>query len=154
MTIEKKPDSPAETALGCVVGLGLLLWVGSCVFSGSDEPKPAAAVVASPTTAAASIPDRMHAGDAMHVGATMLEQAILDAFPTKAPKGKEAKRRVKNATDYLGATINQAGFLCAKPVEAQQVATGQYGVGCRKYRNGGDTSKFIVDVRSGSVSEI
>lgn len=84
----------------------------------------------------------------------MLEQAIFDAFPAKPPKGKKARTKASNAADYIGMTINSAGYLCAEPIEAQQVATGQYGIGCRKYRSEGGRSNFIIDVRTGSVSEI
>lgn len=84
----------------------------------------------------------------------MLEQAILDAFPAKPTSSKKARRTAKNAADYIGATINAAGHLCAKPIEAQQVATGQYGIGCRKYREAGGQANYIIDVRTGNVSEI
>ena len=79
---------------------------------------------------------------------------MLDAFPAMPPKSKTARKAASQAADYIGATINAAGYLCARPVEAQKVATGQYGVGCKTHRSEGGSVNFIVDVRTGSVSEI
>ena len=141
--------------MGCVVGLGLLLWVSSCVFGGADDPKPAP--TPTPSTVALSAPAGdtiISAGDGKQVGSTLLEQAILDAFPTKASKGKQAKRTASDAANYVGAAINAAGHLCAQPIEAQRVASGQYGIGCIKYRGSGMQVNYIVDVRSGNVSEL
>jgi hypothetical protein len=128
----------------------MLFLIGSCVFGGSDEPKPAPTPISTPTSAPSPTPT----GEMISIGSTMLEQAIFDAFPTKPPKSRKAKRTASNAADFIGATINSAGYLCAQVVEARQVAAGQYGIGCRKYRAEGGSSNFIVDVRSGNVNEI
>lgn len=115
------------------------------MFGGDDEPKASTPVAAVPDTPPPSGPPS---------GSNILEQAILDAFPSTPPKTKAAKRTAKNAADYVAAAINATGHLCAKPIEAQRAATGQYGIGCIKYRNGGGTANYLIDVRTGRVNEI
>ncbi len=84
----------------------------------------------------------------------MLEQAILDAFPTKAPRSAAERRKTANAADYVASAINSKGHLCAKPVEMRLAAPGQYGIGCVKYRSGEGAGIYLVDSRTGSVDEL
>jgi hypothetical protein len=145
MANETEPASPVETAGGCALLLFLIFLLGRCVFGGSDEPTPSTPVASIPDAAPPKGPP---------TGSNILEQAILDAFPPTAPKTKAAKETAKNAADYVGAAINAAGHLCAKPIEARQAATGQYGIRCAKYRNGSGMATYLVDVRTRSVDEI
>lgn len=147
MSNETKPTSFAEPLFGCIIILAPLLWLGSCVFGGSDKPTPAP--TETPTTTAVST---TQSGPA--IGSNILEQAIFDAFPTSPPKTAAERKNARNAADYVGATINAAGHLCVRPIEAQQAASGQYGIGCVKYRGGGGTANYLIDVRTGSVDEI
>lgn len=88
------------------------------------------------------------------IGSTLLEQAIFDAFPPSSPKSKAERRTAKNAADFVAATINSAGHLCSRPIEVQEAAPGQYGVGCVKYRGEGGRANYLIDSRTGSVDEI
>lgn len=94
------------------------------------------------------------ATEAPRVGSTMLEQAIFDAFPLNPPKSRSAKKTAANAADFVAASINAQGYLCARPIEMQKAADGQYGVGCITHREGYGRSNYLVDVRSGRVAEI
>lgn len=130
---------------GCLLLLIPVLWIGSCVFTGSEKSNPPDAI-ASPASSRVSGPSS--------TGSNLLEQAILDAFPETAPATNEARRTASKASDFVGAAINSAGHLCAHPVEAERVAVGQYGIGCIRERSGGERVNYIIDVRTGSVSEI
>lgn len=146
---DQKPATPAEG----VVALLFLLGIGSCVFGGSDDKSSAPSPYATATQAV--VPDNLEPGDASVTagGSTTLEQAILDAFPAQPARGKADRKRASNAVDFVGAAINSAGYLCDQAVEAQKAATGQYGVSCRKHRDGG-RANYLIDVRTGRVSEI
>ena len=87
-------------------------------------------------------------------GSTLLEQAILDAFPADAPQSSEDRQRASNASDFLAMSINSKGYLCARPVEAQVAAPGQYGIGCVQHRDGTGAAVYLVDSRTGSVTAI
>lgn len=139
---DAKPENPAETALGCLVMIGLCLWVGSCVFDGSDEPQ--ATPPSTKTVAAPSGPP---------IASSILEQAILDAAPSLLPETKAANKKASQAADYVGLKINTSGHFCARVLETRKVSWGQYGVACRKHRSGGSAT-YLIDVRSGSVDEI
>lgn len=143
--------SSGEQLLGCLVLLIPLALLGQCVFGGTGEPKqaeaPAPAAVS--TTADRGVEEASPAPPT-----TLLEQAILDAFPSTPPKTKKERQTASNAADFVGATINAAGYLCARPVEAQLAATGMYGVGCMKYRSGGPQVNYLVSVENGTVTEI
>jgi len=136
--------SNGELAFGCVALLFLVFMLGQCMFGGDDESEPAP--MPTPTEAAVRMSGKP-------VGSNILEQAILDAFPSSPPTTDAERKTASDAADYLGATINEAGFLCAQPVEAQQAAPGQYGVGCRRTREGG-RANYLIDVRTGRVAEI
>ena len=91
---------------------------------------------------------------AHRAGSTMLEQAIFDAFPPATPKTKSERRTTQNAADFVAATINSAGHLCAGLIEVQEAAPGQYGIGCVKHRDGAGRTNYLIDSRTGRVDEI
>lgn len=88
------------------------------------------------------------------VGATMLEQAIFDAFPETEPTTRAAKTKASQASDFLSATINLEGHLCAQPAATRQADASHYAVGCVTLRNGSGKSIYLVNVRTGSVTPI
>lgn len=151
MTEESKPASGGQALSGCLLLLFLSFLLGQCMFSGGDDPKPAQPVPA-PSAPSTSSTD---AGDqpSKPIGINMLEQAIFDAFPSSPPKTKEERRTRSNASDFVAATINAAGHLCAQPIEVQRAAVGQYGIGCRRHQSGGHAI-YLIDVRTGNVDEI
>jgi hypothetical protein len=85
---------------------------------------------------------------------SIYEQAIFDAFPSSPPTSKVTKRKASQASDFIGATINMQGHLCARPIEAQQASDGLYGVGCVTQRNGYGRSNYLINTRSGEVTKI
>lgn len=87
-------------------------------------------------------------------GSTIVEQAILDAFPTRQPAEGAYRRRAEQAADYLAATINAAGHLCDRPLEAQKADGSHYGISCRTRRGGSDRSHYLVNIGSGAVNAI
>lgn len=113
------------------------------------EPAVAAAAPVSPPTST-----DVTQSIAAPIGATMLEQAIFDAFPTSNPKSADDRRRSSNAKDFVAASINLQGYLCADPVEMQQASSGQYGIGCVMNRDGTGAAIYLLDARSGSVTPI
>jgi hypothetical protein len=150
--MEEKQESPW---FGCLAIVALIALVGSCVMGGDDEP---VAEEASSTSVTPSVPE---AGDpsspsdqALPSGSNMLEQAILDAFPTSAPKTSEERERTTNALAFVGLAINAKGHLCARVVEAQQAAPGQYGIGCVMNRDGTGAAIYLLDTRTGNVTPI
>lgn len=98
---------------------------------------------------AASLPQQ--AKQTAAKGSTLLEQAILDAFPAG---GASDEQKVSSAAGYVAMAINLKGHLCAQPVEMRIAAEGQYGIGCVKYRNGEGAAIYLVDARTGNVTEI
>lgn len=78
----------------------------------------------------------------------MLEQAIFDAFPRGGGGGNA------NAKSFIAATINSSGYLCAQPIEMADAGGGQYGIGCTTNRNGTGKSNYLIDTRTGRVSQI
>ena len=160
MVAESEQGSSAQAIFGCLLLLGLpLLFLSQCVFT-SEEEEPKAEVVAESSPVPVARPTEAVEVNVSatptvpRVGSTMLEQAIFDAFPLTPPTTKAERRKASNAADFVGATINSAGHLCAELVEAQQAAPGQYGVGCVKYRGGGGRANYLIDSRTGSVDEI
>lgn len=117
----------------------------------------AGATVSKTDVSSAEVPSPSLASTAAPIqraGSTILEQAIFDAFPPTPPKTKAERRKAANAADFVGAAINAAGHLCARPIEAQEAAPGQYGVGCLTRRDGSGRSNYLIDSRTGSVDEI
>lgn len=86
-------------------------------------------------------------------GSNMLEQAIIDAFPTERVS-KRARQDASNAADFVALTINSKGLLCAQPVEMQKVNETMYGVACVLRRDGTGRANYLIDVVTGSVDEI
>jgi hypothetical protein len=110
-----------------------------------------------PASSAASIPlapssQNTSAPQPTRSGASMLEQAILDAFPNTQPMTAPAKTRASQASDLLAAAINSKGYLCAQPVEAQKADASHYGVRCITRRSGEGRSNYLFDVQTGEVT--
>lgn len=87
-------------------------------------------------------------------GSTMLEQAILDAFSASSSNSAAERNRASNAQDFVEASINAKGYLCADAVEMQQAAPGQYGIGCIANRDGSGRAIYLIDSRTGNVDLI
>lgn len=87
-------------------------------------------------------------------GETIYEQAIFDAFPAASPSSRTQKRKVSQASDFVRATINSNGHLCARLLEMQKAADGLYGIGCVTRRDGYGRSNYLLNIRTGAVSEI
>lgn len=85
---------------------------------------------------------------------SIYEQAIFDAFPDVAPTTSKPKKRSKQAAEFIGLTINQQGFLCARLIEAMKAADNMYGVGCVTQRNGYGRTNYILNTQTGEVSKI
>ena len=149
--MDNKLDRPpgSRLATGCyfsVIGLVLLsiLLVARCAADSAKNPNPAPS----------SLPSEESRESGKRVGSNMLEQAIFDAFPRTPPKTEKDKRNTRNAADFVKASINAAGHLCARLIEVQEAAPMQYGIGCIKYRSGGGRANYLIDASSGKVSEI
>ena len=145
-------DNPVA---GCLVIAALLAMVGSCVFSKDDEPEktsavasydPPAPIINSEDLTGVEVDVATHTGP---VGSNMLEQAVLDGFiaPLKGSTGA-------NARDFVGATINSAGYLCSRAVEAQRAADQMYGVGCIMHSDGSGHANYMLNTATGGVTEI
>lgn len=117
----------------------------------SPEPE---AFVANVSPISADTVDGSPPESTARFGATMLEQAIFDAFPISTPATAVERKKASNASDFVAATINSAGHLCAKPVEMQQAAPGQYGIGCITNRSGSGRTIYLLDSRTGNVDPI
>jgi len=152
--VEEKQESPWLGCLAIVVLIGL---VGSCVMGGDDET---ATDTGSSTDLAMNAPEQGLASsqpqpaETAQTGINLIEQAILDAFPEKAPKTTKGREKASNAKDYVGVAINSKGYLCAQAVEARQAAPGQYGIGCVVNRDGTGAAIYLLDVRNGNVTPI
>lgn len=151
----EKKESPL---FGCLAIFALVALVGSCMAGGSEDPEPesstASPVQVLPEFDAQALKDMGVDLDDLSpgngpIGATMLEQAIIDAFITT-----EGGQKTTNARDFVGAAINSQGHLCAGAVEAQKAASDMYGVGCVTNSNGGGRSNYLVNTRTGSVTPI
>lgn len=129
-----------------MVGIPLLL-ISQCMSSSKEAPVTASVATGPVTPTESTEP-------VQRTGSTMLEQAIFDAFPPTPPKTKAERRKAANAADFVGLAINAAGHLCARPIEAQEAAPGQYGVGCILRRDGYGRANYLIDSRTGSVDEI
>ena len=81
---------------------------------------------------------------------SILEQAILDAFPADGAEGSQ------DAKDFVAASINTKGYLCADPIQVVKAQTQEriYGVQCVTNRDGSGISGYIVDVGTGLVMPI
>lgn len=88
------------------------------------------------------------------IGSSIYEQAIFDAFPSSRPTSKKLKLKASQASDFIGATINSQGHLCARPVGAQKASDGLYGIGCVTSRSGTGQSFYLLNTRSGEVTAI
>lgn len=143
-------------SLGMVLGVSALQSLGSNLeqeFAAQAAIEPVAEIVGTvPQTEA--LPQIEEKAVASSRGATMLEQAILDAFPASRADSADERRRASNASDFLEASINAQGYLCADAVEMRQAAPGQYGIGCVMNRDGTGAAIYLVDSRTGSVTPI
>lgn len=92
--------------------------------------------------------------ETVKIGSSIYEQAIFDAFPESPPTSQKLKKKASQASDFLAATINTQGYLCARPMEALKAADEMYGVGCVTNRNGYGRTNYIINTRSGEVSKI
>lgn len=104
--------------------------------------------------AALEAPPILEAQERKAPRATILQRAILDAFPEMAPSNKADQTKARQAADYIAATINSAGHLCDRPIEAQKADENHYGIACRTRRSDNQRSNYLVNVRSGSVDAI
>lgn len=129
--------------------VALLVFKGGTDASADSELEMVSALPTIARAAEAGSPQPL-----VSTGSTMLEQAILDAFPSSPPTTKAEKRKAQNAADFVGATINAGGRLCARLIEVQEAAPGQYGVGCITRRDGTGRANYLIDSRTGSVDEI
>lgn len=143
--------------MGVFTAVGALQALGSQVAGGDHTHSE----VASAATAPAAVAERpssaartVAAEPAPRVGETLYEQAIFDAFPQTPPKSRVAKKKAAEAADLISATINLNGHLCARPVEMQKAADGLYGISCISRRDGSGRSNYLLNIRSGAVSEI
>lgn len=86
-------------------------------------------------------------------GATILEQAILDAFPASKPTSASDRKRASNAKDYISAAINVKGYLCAEPIEMAKAESQKniYGIKCVMNRDGTGIAGYAIDVGTGLV---
>lgn len=87
-------------------------------------------------------------------GSTILEQAILDSFAGNSHTSPDAKKRWEGAVSYLSGAINVKGHLCAVPVEAKRASADMWGVGCITHREGAGKSNYLVNIRTGEVTQI
>jgi hypothetical protein len=130
-------------ALSLVVAGLVVFDDGADATTSEEDVAEAAPVVAEVTQTAPAQPTEQ-------AGSTMLEQAILDAFSPSSG----SKRSASNAKDFVEASINAQGYLCADAVEMRQAAPGQYGIGCVMNRDGTGSAIYLVDSRTGSVTPI
>ena len=143
-------------SVGVIAGLSTLQAIGQ---NGKDElPEIDVTAIASESaqlaSEAAAIAAKASAEAAPRAASSMLEQAIFDAFPSAAPTSRSAKKTASQAADLVGITINSQGHLCARPIEMQKASDGLYGIGCVTYRDGYGRSNYLVNVRTGEVTEI
>lgn len=89
-------------------------------------------------------------------GDTILEQAIFDAFPASKPTSASGRKRSSNAKDFISASINTKGYLCAEPVEMVKAQSQEniYGIKCVMNRDGTGVAGYIVDAGTGLVMPI
>jgi hypothetical protein len=85
--------------------------------------------------------------------ATTSEVAVAEAAPVVA-QATETDSAQPTEQDFVEASINAQGYLCADAVEMRQAAPGQYGIGCVMNRDGTGAAIYLVDSRTGSVTPI
>ncbi|QUL36820.1 hypothetical protein [Erythrobacter sp. JK5] len=85
---------------------------------------------------------------------TALEEAILEAFSGDEDRSPEEEKRWRQSVDYVSASINVKGYLCAIPYEMLKVDQSHYGIGCITNRDGTGQSNYLVNVRTGAVEPI
>lgn len=146
---------------GCLVLVAGVLLVGSCMMGGSDDSAAqleqelvAVADAAAQTPPHSSNQDAPPPAAPARIGSTLLEQAILDAFPSNPPSSRSEKKTASDAADLVGLAINTQGHLCARAVEAQPAAAGMYGVGCITHQTGHGFATYLVNAHSGAVTPI
>lgn len=144
--------------LGMVGGITAMQKLGSNLeeeFAAQAAVEPAVG-----TSVAAPVPIPSPSNNAQTIGnargATILEQAILDAFPVSKPTSASDRKRASNAKDFISAAINVKGHLCAEPIEMVKAESQKniYGIKCVMNRNGTGISGYIVDVGTGLVMPI
>ncbi len=123
---------------------------GIVVFDDREDTTTSEVDVAEAAPIVAEVTEAASVQPAEQAGSTMLEQAILDAFSPSSAN----KTRASNAKDFVEASINAQGYLCADAVEMRQAAPGQYGIGCVMNRDGTGAAIYLVDSRTGSVTPI
>ena len=142
--------------LAVIAGISMLPVVGK---SGPDMQDPAANHIASENSSSSGpilskrVPSSSEEAQSGVAGATILEQAILDAFPERQ-SSKAADKKSANAADFLAAAINSAGHLCDHPLEARKADESHYGIACRTHSVGDGRSNYLINVRSGTVDAI
>ena len=150
-------------ALGLVGSIGALQAIGRdgedsrALQTEAAAAASEAAQAASEAVAAASLASGQASAavaGAPPSASSVWEQAVFDAFPVTAPKTLRARKTASQAADMIGFAINSNGHLCARPVEMQRVSDGLYGIGCITRRDGSGRSNYLLNVRTGEVSEI
>ncbi|AWW74568.1 hypothetical protein CD351_09035 [Erythrobacter sp. KY5] len=85
---------------------------------------------------------------------TPLEQAIIHAFSGDKQRSPEEQQKWLQSVDYVSASINVKGYLCAAPIESAKVDADHYGIGCITNRDGTGRSNYLVNFRNGNVQPI
>ena len=155
-----EPRMGTKTKIALIGSLVMVAGITAMQNLGSElqDEFAAQAAVEPEVMAASSVPPSQSVEVAQPIesrrGETILEQAILDAFPTSKPKSADQRRKTAAAKAFVGVAINAQGYLCADPVEMRQAAPGQYGIGCVMNRNGTGAAIYLLDARNGSVTPI
>lgn len=77
-----------------------------------------------------------------------LEQTIFEAFPEDGSEGSASSKR------DIATALNMQGFPCAEPYEMQEVADGQYAIGCIRSRNGNGAAIYLVHPASNNITKL
>lgn len=83
-----------------------------------------------------------------------LEQAIVHAFSGDTERSPEEQQKWLQSVDYVSASINVKGYLCAAPIESAKVDADHYGIGCITNRDGTGRSNYLVNFPNGNVQPI
>lgn len=135
---EQKGATVAEAAGGCValvIGLGLVLMVGSCVFGSSDEKTSQTAPPDAPQVQSLAVRTETNA-----------DSGSSDA---KAPDAAA----VSEAEGTVAFIIGLNGYHCIKVIDAQDAGSGVYDVTCITNHHG-HKATYMVNARTNDVAEI
>lgn len=133
-------------SLGMVVVVVSLGALGSSAVEDEFEAQAASSIDSSIQEPVA---ETESATDALG-GSTIYEQAVLDAFDNS---GRNPEKKAQ-AADFIAATINSNGYLCADLVEAQKASAYLYGIGCITRDGSAGRSNYLMDIENGSVTAI